>query len=104
MVPPPPGVSAAAGIIGIDVGSMMLSGILLSVPAMIVGYCWWGIYMRHAKNLEFSNIKLHCEQKDYRSPIVLDDVHASRFAGINITQPGPKKPMHLSKSTGITNN
>ena len=63
----------------------------------------WGIYIRHAKNLQFSNIKLHCEKKDYRSPIVLDDVHASRFAGINITQPGPKKPMHLHKSTGIIN-
>jgi len=61
----------------------------------------WGIYIRHAKDLKFSNIKLSCEKKDYRTPIVMDDVHKAQFALINIKQPGKKKVIHSYKSTGI---
>lgn len=39
MVPPHPGVSAAAGIIGIEFGPLMLSGVLVAIPGMIAGYC-----------------------------------------------------------------
>jgi small nuclear ribonucleoprotein (snRNP)-like protein len=63
----------------------------------------WGIYIRHAKNIRFNNIKLSCEKKDYRAPIVLDDVHGARFSAMDIKQPGPKKPMHLYKSSDIIN-
>ncbi len=64
----------------------------------------WGIYIRHAKGLQFSNITLNAAKKDYRSPIVLHDVHQSQFSGINVDAPGQtnqKKNIHMYKSSGI---
>jgi GntP family gluconate:H+ symporter len=40
MIPPHPGAAAAAGIIGVDAGKLMLTGILVAIPVMIVGYLW----------------------------------------------------------------
>ncbi len=64
----------------------------------------WGIYIRHAKGLQFSNITLNAAKKDYRSPIVLHDVHQSQFLGINVDAPGQtnqKKNIHMYKSSDI---
>jgi GntP family gluconate:H+ symporter len=43
MIPPHPGAAAAAGIIGVDAGKLMVTGILVAIPVMIVGY-WWANY------------------------------------------------------------
>lgn len=40
LVPPHPGSAAAAGIIGVDFGKLILTGILVAVPAMFVGNYW----------------------------------------------------------------
>lgn len=40
MVPPHPGSAAAAGIIGADIGKLILIGSLVAIPAMIVGNVW----------------------------------------------------------------
>lgn len=40
MVPPHPGSAAAAGIIGADIGKLILIGSLVAIPAMIVGNIW----------------------------------------------------------------
>jgi GntP family gluconate:H+ symporter len=40
LVPPHPGSSAAAGIIGVDFGKLILVGIAVALPAMIVGNLW----------------------------------------------------------------
>lgn len=40
MVPPHPGSAAAAGIIGADIGKLILMGSLVAIPAMIVGNLW----------------------------------------------------------------
>jgi gluconate:H+ symporter, GntP family len=51
LVPPHPGITAAVGTMGGDVGTVMLFGILLSVPAAIIGYfCsrWRGSEISHA--------------------------------------------------------
>jgi GntP family gluconate:H+ symporter len=40
MAPPHPGSTAAAGIVGADIGKLMLYGIIIAVPAMIVGNLW----------------------------------------------------------------
>ncbi len=40
LIPPHPGASAAAGIIGVDFGKLILTGIIVAVPAAIVGYLW----------------------------------------------------------------
>jgi polygalacturonase len=63
----------------------------------------WGIYIRHAKNLSFSNIKLSADKKDYRTAIVLDDVHGAQFQSMQIKEPGQKKTMFMYKSSNITN-
>jgi len=40
LIPPHPGATAAAGVIGADIGRLILTGILVAVPAALVG-CWW---------------------------------------------------------------
>jgi GntP family gluconate:H+ symporter len=40
LVPPHPGSAAAAGIIGVDFGKLILIGIIVALPAMIVGNLW----------------------------------------------------------------
>ena len=42
LIPPHPGVVAAAGIIGVAYGKLILMGILIAIPAMIVGYLYAG--------------------------------------------------------------
>ncbi|WP_197901585.1 glycoside hydrolase family 28 protein [Rhodocytophaga rosea] len=61
----------------------------------------WGAYIRHARGLKLSNIRLICEKKDYRTAIVLDDVHESEFTALQIKEPGQKKVIHQHKSTKI---
>ncbi|HEY0244033.1 MAG TPA: GntP family permease [Mucilaginibacter sp.] len=39
-IPPHPGAAAAAGIIGVDFGKLILTGIAMAVPAAAVGYLW----------------------------------------------------------------
>ncbi len=65
LVPPHPGITAAAGTIGADLGMVMLWGILLAIPAAITGYLWaiWrGSKMEHVYiepeklDVEVSNI------------------------------------------------
>jgi gluconate:H+ symporter, GntP family len=43
LIPPHPGVAAAAGTIGVDIGRLMVYGIIIALPAMIVGH-WWAAY------------------------------------------------------------
>jgi len=64
----------------------------------------WGAYIRHSEKIEFRNVKLICEKKDYRPAIVLDDVHASKFGGASITEPGSakKQGVYQYKSSDIT--
>jgi GntP family gluconate:H+ symporter len=40
LIPPHPGAAAAAGIIGVDIGKVILIGILIAIPATVVGYIW----------------------------------------------------------------
>lgn len=40
LLPPHPGAAAAADTIGIGFGKLISIGILMAIPAMIVGYCW----------------------------------------------------------------
>lgn len=43
LLPPHPGATAAAVTIGADLGKLILIGIVVSIPAMLVGY-WWSIH------------------------------------------------------------
>ncbi|MBS1916465.1 MAG: GntP family permease [Bacteroidetes bacterium] len=40
LIPPHPGASAAAATIGVDFGKLMIAGIIIAIPAMLVGYIW----------------------------------------------------------------
>lgn len=61
----------------------------------------WGAYIRHARDVQFTNHTLLCVKKDYRTAIVLDDVHHSKFISIDIKEPGKKKPFHQHHSSEI---
>jgi hypothetical protein len=62
----------------------------------------WGAYIRHATGIQFRNVVLSCEKKDYRTAIVLDDVHQSQFISTQIKGPGKKKDFYQHKSSEIT--
>ncbi len=40
LIPPHPGAAAAAGLIGVDFGRLILIGIIIAIPASAVGYIW----------------------------------------------------------------
>ena len=61
----------------------------------------WGIFIRHAKELDFSDIKLKVEKKDDRLPIVLDDVHNATFNKLKIQQFDQKKIYYSYQSDNI---
>jgi Glycosyl hydrolases family 28 len=61
----------------------------------------WGIYIRHARGVQITNLNLSCEKKDYRTAIVLDDTHQSQLSSLNIKEPGNKKGIYLYNSTEI---
>lgn len=61
----------------------------------------WGIYIRHAKEIQFNNLKLSCGKKDYRTAIVLDDVHRLQLISATITEPGKKKTVYQYKCSEI---
>jgi len=40
LIPPHPGAAAAAGTLGVDVGRLIVWGIVAAIPAMLAGYAW----------------------------------------------------------------
>jgi len=62
----------------------------------------WGFYIRHAKGIEFDNVTITCKKKDYRTAVVLDDVHGIQFNHLIVKEPGEKKkPVFSQNSTDI---
>jgi polygalacturonase len=62
----------------------------------------WGFYVRHAKGITFENVVLTCEKKDYRTAVILDDVHDAMFNSLRVTEPGSKKAaFYQSGSTDV---
>src|SRR6187200_1770854 len=43
LLPPHPGATAAAATLEVDFGKLILSGILIAIPAMLMGH-WWAVY------------------------------------------------------------
>lgn len=62
----------------------------------------WGIYIRHARDIQVERLSLQCSKKDYRTAIVLDDVHHSQFVSIKIKKPDNKKSFFQNRSTEIS--
>ncbi|MBE7170840.1 MAG: glycoside hydrolase [Williamsia sp.] len=61
----------------------------------------WGVYIRHAEGISFRDISLTADKKDYRLPVVLDDVHTARFSSIHVKQPALQTIYYQYKSTGV---
>ena len=61
----------------------------------------WGVYIRHARDIEFNNLKLSCNKKDYRTAIILDDVHKSKLISTIVNDPGKKNYFYQHKSSEI---
>ena len=61
----------------------------------------WGIYIRHARDILFNHISLFCTGKDYRTAIVLDDVHHSEFLSMNMKEGENKKRLFQHNSREI---
>lgn len=60
----------------------------------------WGMYIRHAADIHINNLDLSSIKSDYRTAIVLDDVHHSQFVSVKIKKPGSNKSFHQFRSTG----
>ncbi len=59
----------------------------------------WGFYIRHAKGITFENVFITCQKEDYRTAIVLDDVHGINFKDLKVEEPGKKKKAVFSKNS-----
>ncbi len=53
LVPPHPGITAAAGILNVDIGRAMLLGIVLAVPPTIVAF-FWAKYINQKSGITFT--------------------------------------------------
>ena len=68
LLPPHPGATAAAGTMGADFGKLILIGIVVAMPAMLVGY-WWA---KHAgKNFKGSDMPAGTSEAHKYQPSVL---------------------------------
>jgi len=62
----------------------------------------WGFYVRHAKDVIFENLTLSCTKKDYRTPVVLDDVHGVTLNGLKASEPGEQKEsVYSERCSGV---
>lgn len=68
LLPPHPGATAAAGTIGADFGKLILIGIVVAMPAMLVGY-WWA--KRAGKNFKESDAPAGTTEAHAYQPSVL---------------------------------
>ncbi len=64
----------------------------------------WGFYIRHAKNIQFENVTLTAQKKDYRPAIVMDDVKGASFRDTRFNEPesDKKQQIYYQKSEKVT--
>jgi len=56
------------------------------------------LYVRHARNLELSNVEISFMNSDYRPSVMLDDVKGTTFRNVKINQPEAPKMFVLKDS------
>lgn len=69
LIPPHPGAAAAASTLGVDYGKLILIGILVAMPAMLVGYAWAHYAGKKFKINE--PVEAHVEEIPKTAPSVL---------------------------------
>ena len=60
----------------------------------------WGMYIRHAEDIQIRGADLSCMKKDYRTAIVLDDVHNSKFISTSIKKPDSTNAFYEFRCSG----
>lgn len=72
LIPPHPGALAAAGIFNVNIGYLILAGILFAVPGTVAAYFWSRWISRHSNYppAEFSNHKIKIENNNLPSPLL----------------------------------
>ena len=70
LVPPHPGITAAIGTAGADIGSVMVWGIGLAIPAALVGFLWSVWRGRSITHQYISNETLEVETNILPSPVL----------------------------------
>lgn len=68
LIPPHPGASAAAGTLSVDIGKLILWGIIIAIPATLVGH-WWAVHA--GKNSTQENTKPHAVARYEHPPSTL---------------------------------
>ncbi len=61
----------------------------------------WGVFIRHARKVQFIGLGITASQADYRTAIVLDDVHQASFKKLTVKEPERKKTNYTNNSTDI---
>jgi hypothetical protein len=63
----------------------------------------WGLYVRHADNIQLRNVTFKALNADYRPAVVLDDVKGASFDGVAFSEPDApeKKQVFPYKSSNI---
>ena len=69
LIPPHPGASAAAGIIGVDFGKLILMGIIIAIPASAVGYLWANYMGKKVADFIDDDLDIPAENAHLPSPI-----------------------------------
>lgn len=53
----------------------------------------WGVFIRHARDVQVTGLSVTAAKADFRTAIVLDDVHQSTFKKLTVKEPERKKPV-----------
>lgn len=69
LIPPHPGASAAAGIIGVDFGKLILTGIIIAIPASAVGYLWANYMGKKVEDVVHDDLDVPAENPHLPSPL-----------------------------------
>ena len=64
----------------------------------------WGLFIRHAKNIEISGLTLTVAKKDFRTAVVFDNVQNAKFTNLTVKEPEKKATSYAKRSTGIVIN
>lgn len=69
LIPPHPGASAAAGIVGVEFGKLILIGTLVAIPAAIAGYLWAN-YAGKKIPVTYTDENLHVEESAEQPSVI----------------------------------
>ncbi len=61
----------------------------------------WGVYVRHAGNVQVTNLSLAVADADFRTAIVLDEVHNASFKNLKVRELGSRKRIYARNSSEI---